>query len=243
MMLERNSSVSMYEQIVDILKEEIIQKRVAADGCLGTHKDLAEKYNVSLITIRKALQVLEEQGIVEIKQGKGTFVSRNLMANRHNFFTSYVDVLYGAENDEQNTRVTAAGIIDTPVHFSHHVHDIFGEKCHYAERIYALDSKIMGLATAYLPIKYGEQLELEEISRHTTYELYAGKFGITLGKGFQRMRAITADEKLATVFGLEAGAPLIIIERESYSADGEFLELMEMYCEYSQYEYTIALDK
>jgi GntR family transcriptional regulator len=232
----------MYEQIVGILREEILQKRVPPDGCLGTHKELAEKYDVSLITIRKALQVLEAQGIVEIKQGKGTFVSRNLLANRHNFFTSYVDVLYGADNDEQNTKLLSLGVIDTPRHLSYHLRSLLGERCFYMERLHSLDGKATGYVTAYLPKKYGDMISPADARANTTYQLYAEKLGIELGKGFQRLRAISADDRLAEIFRLEPGMPMIAIERESYGVDGDFLELMEMYCEYSQYEYTISID-
>lgn len=241
-MLDRNSSVSMYEQIVDILKEEILQKRVAGSGCLGTHKDLAEKYNVSLITIRKALQILQDQGIVEIKQGKGTFVSRHLLANRHNFFSSYVDLLYGADNDVSNTRLVEFGPRDTPKHFSAHIQDMMGPTCHLVERVYSLDNRVMGYCYSYLPRMYGEQIDLEDARNRTVYELYTEKLDICLGKGFQRIRALAADSRLAFIFNIPEGTPMIHIERESYSDRGEFLELAEMYCQYSQYEYTISLE-
>lgn len=242
MILERNSSVCMYEQIVGILKDEILQKRVAPDGCLGTHKELAERYNVSLITIRKALQVLEEQGIVEIKQGKGTFVSRSLLANRLNFFTSYVDVLGGVENTDENTRLLTMESIKTPASLPPHVCDMLGNECFFFERIHFLDDQVKGYARAFLPQKYGRLLTLETARKSTTYELYTRIIGVQLGKGLQRIRAIPADQKLSGIFHIDEGTPLVFIERESYSAQGELLELLELYSQYSQYEYTISLD-
>ena len=64
----------MYQQIVDTLRSEILRGKYHASGNLGTHKELAERFGVSMITIRKAMQLLAEEGLVDIKQGKGTFV-------------------------------------------------------------------------------------------------------------------------------------------------------------------------
>ena len=241
-MLERNSSVSMYAQIVDMLKEEIFRKKIPADGCLGTQKDLADKYGVSLITIRKALQLLEEQGIVVIKQGKGTFVSRNLLANRHNFFSNYVDVTYGEDNSEQNTKISKFGEIDTPPHLSSHLAALLGPRCVFTERVYTFNGRVSGRNRSYIPVKYGRQLDFGSIKAKSTYELYVENFGTEMGKGFQRITAIAAEGELSSLFGIPQGTPMNFIERETYSVSGEFLELMEMVSEYSQYEYTVSLD-
>ncbi len=242
MMLERNSSISMYEQIVSLLKEDIRQKRVPGDGCLGTHKELAEKYNVSIITIRKALQVLETQGIVEIKQGKGTFVSRNLLANKHNFFTNYVDVLFGEDNDTHNTRVLMMAEIDTPDYLPGNVVRLMGPTCYCIARTHSLESRVVDYAKSYLPIKYGGKITSEEAACMTTYEMLVEKCNVTLGRGFQRIFAIRADAELAEKLNMPLGEPLTRIERESYSADGELVELLEQFSTYSQYEYTISLE-
>lgn len=73
-MIDKNSSIPMYQQIVDTLRSEILRGKYHASGNLGTHKELAERFGVSMITIRKAMQLLAEEGLVDIKQGKGTFV-------------------------------------------------------------------------------------------------------------------------------------------------------------------------
>jgi len=241
-MLARNSAVTMYEQLVDVLKEEIFQKKVANDGCLGTHKDLAEKYNVSLITIRKALQILQEQGIVEVKQGKGTFVSRNILANKHNFFSGFVDVLSGETNSESNTRLLRVGIVETPVDMPSHILLLLGQHCHLNEKVYFLRGRPAGHYVSYIPLHFGAQFTAEDFRLKTAYELYTERLGIQLGKGFQRIRAISANPEQAALLNISTGAPLIFIQRETYNKTGEFLEIINIYCEYSQYEYTVSLD-
>ena len=73
-MINKNSSVPMYEQIAEKLREEILARKYGPDGNIGTHAYLAERFGVSLITIRKAISLLTQQGLLDVAQGKGTFV-------------------------------------------------------------------------------------------------------------------------------------------------------------------------
>jgi DNA-binding LacI/PurR family transcriptional regulator len=64
-----------YEQIEKLLKYEIRSGQLKEGNQLGSHNELAKKYDVSLITIKKALSNLIKDGILISRIGKGTFVS------------------------------------------------------------------------------------------------------------------------------------------------------------------------
>ena len=75
-MVDKNIITPLYTQVADELRKEIMSKQYGESGCIGTHTQLAERFSVSLRTIRMAAQVLEREGLVDIRQGKGTFVDR-----------------------------------------------------------------------------------------------------------------------------------------------------------------------
>ena len=64
-----------YEQIENILKYEIRKGNLKEGDKIGSHNELAKKYDVSLITIKKSLSNLIKDGILISRIGKGTFVS------------------------------------------------------------------------------------------------------------------------------------------------------------------------
>lgn len=64
-----------YKVIIDDIKKDILDGRYKADAMVPSQTQLAEKYGVSRITARDALNELVHYGILYTKQGKGTFVS------------------------------------------------------------------------------------------------------------------------------------------------------------------------
>jgi GntR family transcriptional regulator len=65
----------LYQQIVDGLKREISEGRLAPGTALPSFRGLAEDLLVSVITVKRAYEDLEREGIIYRRQGLGTFVS------------------------------------------------------------------------------------------------------------------------------------------------------------------------
>ena len=66
---------ALYQQIVDGLKREISERRLAPGTPLPSFRGLAEELLVSVITVKRAYEELEREGILYRRQGLGTFVS------------------------------------------------------------------------------------------------------------------------------------------------------------------------
>jgi GntR family transcriptional regulator len=65
----------LYEQIVDGLKREVSEGRIAPGAALPSFRQLAQDLMVSVITVKRAYEELEREGIIYRKQGLGTFVA------------------------------------------------------------------------------------------------------------------------------------------------------------------------
>jgi GntR family transcriptional regulator len=65
----------LYQQIVDGIKREISEGRLAPASPLPSFRGLAEQLLVSVITVKRAYEELEREGIIYLRQGLGTFVS------------------------------------------------------------------------------------------------------------------------------------------------------------------------
>ena len=66
---------TLYQQIVEGLKREVSEGRLAAGAALPSFRSLAEELLVSVITVKRAYEELERDGIIYRRQGLGTFVS------------------------------------------------------------------------------------------------------------------------------------------------------------------------
>jgi GntR family transcriptional regulator len=66
---------ALYQQIVDAVKREVGAGRLAPGSALPSFRMLAEELLVSVITVKRAYEELEREGIIYRRQGLGTFVA------------------------------------------------------------------------------------------------------------------------------------------------------------------------
>jgi GntR family transcriptional regulator len=72
---------------------------------------------------------------------------------------------------------------------------------------------------------------------NTLYELYETRYGITIHRAEEQLRAVTATNHDAYLLGLEAGTPLLEIERIALTLDGTPVELRISRCNTARHHY------
>lgn len=73
--LINGSAVPLYEQIKNEVKENILKNKVSEGQQLPSVRTLSKDLKISILTVKKAYDELEEEGFVESRQGLGTFVA------------------------------------------------------------------------------------------------------------------------------------------------------------------------
>lgn len=89
--LQENGGLPMYRQLSNIIRTNVENGVYEANQKIPTEMELGKKYNVSRVTVRKALEELVEDGILLRKQGKGTFISEKKTTNVNYPQTSFAD--------------------------------------------------------------------------------------------------------------------------------------------------------
>ncbi|WP_296114680.1 GntR family transcriptional regulator [uncultured Anaerococcus sp.] len=74
--IKNGSAVPIYEQIKNAIREEIISETLAAEEKLPSVRALARELSISILTVKKAYDELENEGFIESRQGLGTFVGK-----------------------------------------------------------------------------------------------------------------------------------------------------------------------
>ena len=73
------TGVKLYTQVLEQVKSMIAQGVYKKGDLLPSEKELIEMMGVSRITVRKALQILSEAGVIETRKGKGSFVAQQTL--------------------------------------------------------------------------------------------------------------------------------------------------------------------
>lgn len=72
--INQSSMIPIYEQMIEQIKALIIQGELAANDALPSVRALSKELKISALTVKKAYDILEEEGLTKTIHGKGTFV-------------------------------------------------------------------------------------------------------------------------------------------------------------------------
>ena len=73
--ISNNSSVPIYEQIENAIKEAILSNELKEEDMLPSVRNLANDLKISFLTVKRAYDELEKAGFIKTVQGKGSYVS------------------------------------------------------------------------------------------------------------------------------------------------------------------------
>ena len=73
--ISNNSSVPIYEQIENAIKEAIFSNELKEEDMLPSVRNLANELKISFLTVKRAYDELEQAGFIKTVQGKGSFVA------------------------------------------------------------------------------------------------------------------------------------------------------------------------
>ena len=75
MIISNSSSIPIYEQIKNSIIRQIMDEELKEDEAIPSIRNLAQDIKISVMTIKKAYDELEQEGYIISRQGKGTFVA------------------------------------------------------------------------------------------------------------------------------------------------------------------------
>jgi GntR family transcriptional regulator len=205
----------------DLLRDEILSG-VHGTRVLPSETELAERFSASRNSVREALDLLRQEGILERVRGAGTFVVRTKTVHQ-------VDHLSGvAESQEDGHRRVTIKVLDValiraPVAVATKLGvEPWSDVVMYERRL-DLDWEPLSVWTSYMPTKIAGGL-LPGNASVDFYELVENRFGMQLGTAEFVTEARLADESLARVLEIDAGAPILFIERLLRCRDGHPVE-------------------
>ena len=230
-------SISLYMQIRDMLVSKVGKGEWLPGSIIPSEVNLAQELGVSQGTVRKAITELVESNVLTRRQGRGTFVSMHNI-DRALFHFFHISDNKGHKvlpdsNVLQCRRKPATRIESSKLHLE------AGTSVIRIERTRRISDKPTMVETITLPadlfadLVEGGGYELP----NTLYELYEQRYGITIHSADEQLRAIAASKHDAKILNLEAGTPLLEIERVALTLDRTPVELRVSRCSTRNHHY------
>jgi GntR family transcriptional regulator len=208
-----------YRSIADELRRRLEDGQFGAARLLPSESELSEQYAASRVTVRRALEVLREEGLVDSRQGFGWFVATDPLRQTLGRLGT-IERQLADEGVESTRRVLAFRFVPAPPR----ARQVLGcDTVLRVRRLNLADGEPFALVTVWCPEQYGAELSRADVERNPFYEL----LGIPLGGATQTIGAAAASAGDAELLEVPVGSPLLRCERTTRSAEGEAVLLSE----------------
>ena len=220
MPLSETMSEAAYTLIHRALRSEILSGRRSPGLKLPPERDLCAQYGVSRITVRHALRLLADEGLVERHRSRGTYVRaatprRLPIVNRD--FTGSVR----AEAPGMARRLLSMSTRhEPPTHIREALKLHAAQRCLLAERLDVLHGKPVACDRAYIPRQYASSVDDRMLARIDFLEAWLAAEGITRGQVSQSIEAIEADRESADRLDMEPRRPVLFTTDVIHDAAG-----------------------
>lgn len=212
----------LYVQVREILTERIRTGAWAPGAALPNEFEIAAELGVSQGTVRKALDAMAAEHLLVRRQGRGTFVMQHTPANMlFRFFNFYAEDGTQVEPESRDPRVSEGpanraerarlGLAD-------------GARVVRITRLRTWAGKPLLTETIVVPERMFPGLGREPEIPNTLYDFYQRRFAVTVARGEEKLTAVAASKAEARALGIEAGTPLLKIDRVMFTLDERRIE-------------------
>lgn len=237
MKLDTESSVPLYKQLMDIIKRDISNGIYKHGQKIPSEVEFQESYNISRITIRKALQELTDEKILERRRGKGTYVADVKLERSISTLMSFTEVCE-AQNLKPGGRIIKC-ILEEPTETDRQEMGLKeGEKMVTIERVRYADSVPVSVEMSQFTEKYSFLLG-ENLNDCSLFELLEKKYGIKFQNYVAVLELVFADKEMSCYLDVPVKCPLLLVTSSNYDQDGAFAFRCQQYIVGTRFKFMV----
>ncbi|HEX2979468.1 MAG TPA: GntR family transcriptional regulator [Anaerolineaceae bacterium] len=236
--LIRASSTPLYHQLAQTLRAQLRSGAIPAGEKIPTERELMELYHVSRNTVRLAVDALEREGLVERLHGSGTYAVEPKLQLGIMRLTSFTEDML-ERGLSPASRLIQAEVQTPPPTIAEKLHLLPGEKALLVTRLRYADGEPMSMNTSYFTIAHCPGLPNEDFENQSIYTLLEKKFGMTISRAEQSIRARGATAQESTLLNVKPGVPLLVVEGTVFAEDDSPIEFLRSIYRSDRYEFRV----
>lgn len=219
-----NSRGPMYFRIHQAILEQIQQGLFKPGQQLPTEAELAQQYQVSRITAKRALDELVSQGRAFRQQGRGTFVAQARIRDISGFGSFSEDIK--SRGMMPSSKILQFKEIEPDEEVRRRLSLPEDEHVYLLKRLRLADDEPVAFETAYLPCRLCEGLINEDLNTHSLYAILKEKYQLVPTWADAEIEARAATKEEANLLQLKIGKPVLSARRVTFSANYDIIEFV-----------------
>ncbi|KHD46666.1 GntR family transcriptional regulator [Streptococcus hongkongensis] len=210
-----------YIKIHDAIKKDIDDGIWPIGNRLPSERTLAERFEVSRMTLRQAITLLVEEGILERRIGSGTYVASQRIQEKMRGTTSFTEIVNSQGKSPSSKLISYQKQLASDTE----IKELQLQASDYVirmERIRFADNIPLVFEVASIPEKYIKNFLREDITEHFFKTLESN--GFEIGKSRQTIYAKAASERVASYLAVSRGHAILALTQVSYFTNGNPFE-------------------
>lgn len=220
--LNREKQKHLYLQIAGQILERIENSEWKVGDMIPSERELADIFKVSRITTKKAVEYLQEKGLIYREVGRGTFIAKPKMENIVAFkgFSEYI----ASKGCKPGAIILSQSLQKPTPKLAAELQIKEEDLIVCIERIRTADDQIVALQTSSILNALCPGLEKQDLANKSLYTLFKNKYGIYPAWTEAVMQATLADQNEAQLLKIEPGDALLVVKALSYTEKFEIIE-------------------
>lgn len=199
-----------YQEIADELRDMVTD--AAAGTVLPSESELSARFGASRVTVRRALELVRDEGLIAARQGFGWFVATEPVRQRLERLGTIESQLETSGKDA--SRQILEFSFDVP---PAHVRAVLGvDRTLRVKRVNLADGEPFAVVTVWCPAELGQRLSMDDVASRPFYELLP----VELRGATQTIGADVAGADDAALLAVPVGAPILRCRRVTNDVDG-----------------------
>jgi DNA-binding GntR family transcriptional regulator len=238
--IDPDATDPLYLQVTRSISDDIAAGRLLPGRRLPSERQLCELFEISRVTVRKALAALVEEGLVESSAGRGWFVASGPVSEPPNMLTSF-SAMGRARGLEPSAKVLhahrrAAGIEEVEL-----LDVAPGAELFDLRRLRYLDALPVAIDRCAIPVSRAPELDAVDFASASLYEELERRYGLLPSHADFSVEAAAASTETAELLELEPGAAVLVTRHRSYDQYGRALDTGELIYRADRYRFRARL--
>ena len=202
----------LYSRIQEYIAELILSGKLTPETKIQSEREFSEDLGVSRMTVRKAITELVNEGLLERKQGSGTYVAKPKITYESQDMVNYVQAM------QQRNIATASQLLEfSEMVASRRLADLLkteiGNPIYRVSLLRFANRVPIILERGFFPCSRFPKLEDWDLEKSSTLDLLTTVYKIKPGLISQTVEAVAAADTVAQQLRVEEGFPLIMLSR------------------------------
>jgi GntR family transcriptional regulator len=238
-LFDREPGQSRYAALAAALRERVVAGEWPPGSAMPAEQTLAAEHGVALGTLRRALDLLAQQGLVERIHGRGTFVRAGLAGATMMRFFRFGD----RAGEVPASRILSRQVAPLPAEAARALGLARGEAALKLRRLRSLGAEPCLLEALWLPLPQFQPLAEGDPQDwgDLLYPLYAERCGIHVHRAVDEIRFDALAASDARALGLPAGHPCAKVMRQAFDREGRCVEYRVTRGDAHAFHYTVSI--